>query len=199
MSLTKLDSLKTEPLSGIGKSFASVVYTEAKKFLDCKEDPNTPNRSVCVDFIKEMGGWTPTNEPWCAQFVWAIVEKSCNLMKIENLLPRTKSTTVMKNKASSNGLEVDTKATKGCLFYYPRTGGGHVGLVIDVKGDTIYTIEGNVSNRVKMGERKIISTMRFIHIEDMAKGKTMIPKYIKIGVPAVLLTAGAIYGAKKIL
>ena len=190
--------MNTEPLSGITKSFAGVVYTEAKKFLGCKEDPKTPNRSYCIDKIQEMGGWTPTSEPWCAMFVYAVVERSCKLMKIDNLLPRTKSTTIMKNESPDNGLKVDTKPVKGCLFYFPRTGGGHVGFVIDIKDNKIFTIEGNTSDQVKLGQRTINPSMRFIHIEDMANGKKMIPRYLKYGVPAVLLGGiGAVYYAKK--
>lgn len=185
-------------MNDLVKSFGSTVITEAKKFLGCKEDKGTPNRSHCVDKIVKMGGWTPTNEPWCAMYAYAVTDRTCKLFKVENKLPRTKSTRTMLNNASKNGIRVDRKPSKGCIFFIPRGNSGiygHVGFVHYYSGNKIYTVEGNLSDQVKSGVRTINDDMRFIHIEEMTS-KRQIATIGKIG-GAILLATGAYYGAKK--
>lgn len=187
-----------QPLNDFFSDFGSIVIKEAKKFIGCKEDKGTPNRSMCVDKILQLGGWTPNNEPWCAAFVYAIVEKSCNILGVTNKLPRTKSTRSMLNNAPGKGLKVDKNPAVGSVFFIPRGDNGtqgHVGIVIDVKGDQIFTVEGNLSDSVRLGQRKIFSEMRFIHVEDMTTEKYIsIGKKIAIG---LILSGGAYYGIKK--
>lgn len=192
------DCIEYEPVGDLIKSFPGTVINEAKKFLGCKEDPNRPNRSYCVDEIKKLGGWAVTNEPWCAQFVYAVTDMACKIFKIENRLPKTKSTRFMLNNAPKNGITVNKKPNKGCIFFIPRGDNpafGHVGFVADIKGNTIYTIEGNYKNSVGLGEREIFNEMRFIHIHEMTDKKIW-STALKIGVP-VTLSLGAWYAFKK--
>lgn len=186
------------PLNDIFSSFGSTVIKEAKKFIGCKEDKGTPNRSMCVDKIVQLGGWTPNNEPWCAAFVYAVVDKTCNIFGIPNLLPRTKSTRSMLSNAPGKGLNVDKTPAVGSVFFIPRGDNGtqgHVGIVIDIKGNQIFTVEGNLSDSVRIGQRQIFNEMKFIHVEEMTK-KRIISTAKKVGI-ALLLTGGAYYGIKK--
>jgi|GEM_PF-6268916 len=153
----------------MSKVFASIIISEADRWTDCKEQSGTPNRSDCVDTIKRYFGGETKPEPWCAEFVWMVVNQACYILGISNPLPRTKSTRVMLSRSPKAGVKVNKNPSPGCIFFKTRSGGGHVGFVASVKGNTIYTIEGNVNDSVTWGEREIREDFEFIHIQNITK------------------------------
>lgn len=46
---------------------------------------------------------------------------------------------------AKKNLRVDKTPAKGAVFFTTRTGGGHVGFVIDTNGSKFDTIEGNTN------------------------------------------------------
>jgi hypothetical protein len=147
--------------------FANYIINEAFYWMrrDCKEHSATPNQSVCVNELK--GG--VTNEDWCALFVWRCVEDAAKKSGAKNPLQRTPSTIAMLNAARKSGLRISTTPELGSIFWRPRTGGGHVGIVSGMNSQHIFCIEGNTSNRVGMrmyDRSKQLQNYVFIHVQD---------------------------------
>lgn len=170
-------------------TFTGKLVDLAFGWVQCKENPETPNRSACLTELHRLYGDEPTDESWCAIFVWTMVNETCKIFNIENKLPKTKSTTLMKQRASNAGLRVDKKPAPGAIFYYPRTGGGHVGIISSIEGNDLITVEGNVSDSVKFGRRPINQhPFYFIHVEEMTNKKLIFgksPYYALLGVTGV--------------
>lgn len=181
-------------------SFTDKLIKLAFGWIECKEDPKTPNRSACLNVLHKMYGGEPTSEPWCAIFVWTMTNEACKIFNVENKLPKTKSTIQMRDRAKNSGLKVDKIPAVGSVFFYPRTGGGHVGIVIEVRGGEIITIEGNVSDAVRFGKRKLSDhKFEFIHTENMTNKKLVLGKALNkymIYIPTLL---GAYVGARRLL
>lgn len=177
----------------ITTTFTQKLVDLAADWLGCKEDKGTPNRSMCLTDLWKLYGSEPTDEPWCAVFVWSMVNDACKVFGIENKLPKTKSTSIMKSRATNAGLKVDKTPAVGSIFYFSRTGGGHVGIVTNIEGKTITTIEGNVSDEVRFGRRDLNSKdFSFIHVEKMTN-KTLVfgksPYYALLAVTGVATAA----------
>jgi hypothetical protein len=147
--------------------FGNYIINEAFYWMrrDCKEHSATPNQSVCVNELK--GG--VTNEDWCALFVWRCVEDAAKKSGAKNPLQRTPSTIAMLNAARKSGLRITTTPELGSIFFRPRTGGGHMGVVSGMNSQYIFCIEGNTSNRVGMrmyDRSKQLQNYVFIHVQD---------------------------------
>lgn len=159
-------------------NFGNHIASKAKQWLNCKEESNTPNRSLCVDEIHEYTSGLIWSEPWCAEFAWMIIDLSCQDWQVDNPLPKTASTRQMVNLAPSRGLTVDKNPAVGSVFFKPRGDNpalGHVGIVFNPQGDgTIATIEGNYQNEVAIVTRTPDKNYRFIHTEKIAEGQNLI-------------------------
>lgn len=170
----------------ITTNFTQKLVDLAADWLGCEEDAKTPNRSACLTDLWKLYGTEPTNEPWCAAFVWTMVNETCKVFGVENKLPHTKSTYEMKSRATNAGLKVDKTPAVGSIFYFTRDGGGHVGIVTNLGENTMTTIEGNVSDQVRLGRRALNSkNFLYIHVEKMTS-KTLVfgkePYYALLGV-----------------
>jgi hypothetical protein len=170
-------------------TFTGKLVELAFGWVQCKEDPKTPNRSACLTELHNLYGSEPTDEPWCAIFVWTMVNETCKLFNVENKLPQTKSTTIMKQRAVNAGIRVDKKPAPGAIFYYPRSGGGHVGIISSIEGNNLITVEGNVSDAVRLGKRPLNQhPFSFIHVEELTN-KTLIfnkaPHYALLAVTGI--------------
>lgn len=160
-------------------NFGTALIFEAKKWADCHEDKNRPNRSVCVDKIQLYTRGYVSNDPWCAMFVWMNVDKVAKRFKIKNILPKVAGTHLMLNGAEKNGIRVDDKPAVGSIMFYDTTKPGHtltghVGFVIEVNNyGVINTIEGNTGDKVGFRTHQVKPGFKFIHVEEMAKGKTI--------------------------
>lgn len=128
-------------------------------------------RGSCVDTLKKQyaTGAEKEGTPWCAQFVSVVVKTSFEKLKLpKSKLPYTASTLAMLDGAKKAGLRVDKTPVEGCIFFRYRNGGGHVGIVVKVTSDTLYTIEGNSDNAVVARQYKKSSTesYQYIHVQD---------------------------------
>jgi len=91
-------------------------------------------------------GWAP----WCQSFVNWCIMSAVGAAKADKLLCGmygSASTMDVKNAMLKAGREVPLSgAQKGDLVFRSRSGGGHVGIVKDVVGGKIVSIEGNSSS-----------------------------------------------------
>jgi uncharacterized protein (TIGR02594 family) len=169
------------------QDFPTALINEAQKWLGCRENKNTPNRSACVDQIKSYGGGEPTNEPWCAQYVSMVLDRTCIRFAALNPLIKSKSTIALKNDAEKKNIAVDRVPSPGSIFFKYRDSGGHVGFVVEVNGNQFKTIEGNINDKVDWGKRNLTTEKYyFIHIEQRFSGKKIIA-----GLDPIYYIAGA--------
>ena len=147
------------------------ILKEAEKWLGCSETKS--NRSFCVDEIQMLYNNKITAEAWCCKFVWAMTNEACKKIGIENPLKQTASTNDLLSSSKKN-LRVDSTSGVGSIFYTSRDGGGHVGFVLEVKGNSFKTIEGNTTadgGSVEGVFNKMRDTTtkhyQFIHLEDL--------------------------------
>ena len=143
------------------------IQLEAANWLGCKSGQK------CLTEIRRLyNEKSITNDAWCALFVWTMTNEACKKLGVSNPLKQTKSTAVMLSEAKKT-LRTDNTPSKGSVFYTTRTGGGHVGFVLNVEGNKFYTIEGNTTN--SSGEYGVFEKTRdtktkdyqFIHLEDL--------------------------------
>jgi len=149
-------------------NFTTGLVRKAELWLGCKE-LTTVGASPCLNEITEYFNGKLTNEHWCAKFMWVVVDQTAKDFGLKTQLPKTASTSTMVSQAPKKGLRVDTVPAPGSIFYRTREGGGHVGLIIEVRNGTIKTIEGNTSNSVAYRTHSKLSGYRFIHTEEMPR------------------------------
>ena len=82
------------------------------------------------------GGASPDEVPWCASFVCWCLEQT--------------GRTSPRSKRAAEWLEwgVSTSPRAGTVVVFPRTGGHHVGFVLDASIGMVYVLGGNQDNRV---------------------------------------------------
>ena len=82
------------------------------------------------------GGASPDEVPWCASFTCWCIEQT--------------GRTSPRSKRAAKWLTwgTDTAPRPGAVVVFPRTGGHHVGFVLDFTLGTIYVLGGNQDNRV---------------------------------------------------
>jgi hypothetical protein len=117
--------------------------------IGVKEVPPGSNSGPRVDeYLKSVrlgGGY-----PWCAGFVyWSFEQASVKLFRV-NPLPRTGSCMDHWNKTNGGKITFQQVLTNpklikpGDIFIISRKGGkGHTGIIYDIYGDTLVTVEGN--------------------------------------------------------
>lgn len=192
------------------RSLAEAIIGNAQKWTGCKENPNTPNRSACVDEIKKLydPNRDPKNEAWCAEFVSVILMETLPLYLVIPPFFKTRSTTEMVKKARANNVPFTNYPVVGSTFFYARQGaGGHVGFVKSVVYDTkkkiigFNTIEGNTkipgTSYEGVGEhyRKVDSKYLYMNFQKLSSLKMPTPKELggwAIG-GAMIIGAGYTY------
>lgn len=137
-------------ISDIRRTLLEVILAEHAK--DVREVPDGSNRGPHID--RYWGNTGVIGLPWCCAFVsWALHD---TLGHYPVGGRHHLGVQVMWRAARQAGL--GTREPKpGDLFIQIMAGGkGHTGFVIGVTpaGDAIYTCEGNVGNRLKVGRRQ---------------------------------------------
>lgn len=121
------------------------VLKIARSRVGIQENPPNSNNVDCNTWYYGH----PVNG---SQYAWCCVEMMYvfHLAKADNLLTRTASCTTLMNWAKSKG-KFSTTPKVGSLVFFnfdknPDTKiAKHIGIVIEVKGDRVITIEGNTS------------------------------------------------------
>jgi hypothetical protein len=125
------------------------------------ENPDGSNRSPEIDSY--WGDTGLKGYAWCCAFVsWALSE-SLGHYPIEK-----HHVGVQNMSRAAKRLMLDSKVPKpGDIFMQIFSGGkGHTGFVLGVSPDEkfIYTVEGNCSNRIKVGKRKQSTIAHYIDV-----------------------------------
>lgn len=173
--------------------FVNALIANARKELNCRENPPGSNRSYCVDNYNKVIHGSTNNWAWCATFISYVFDKTFKQYGLVNSFIKTASTASMLEWGNKKGIVNKTPAV-GSICYSSRGEGlGHVGLVIKVSGNKFYTIDGNSDNSVRTVERNLSEkAYKFIHTESLFSGLNLALNPT-ISLPVVLLSAAGIY------
>lgn len=153
-------------LFGPGSVFSTQAYDPAAPLRDLvidiaasqigvTEHPRGSNRGPEVDRYIHSTGLDPADDsyPWCVCFLYWVFEQASRIKGIPNPLPRTAG--VISLWRASRRTEADVVPNSeasadtvkpGMIFHLDTGNGkGHAGLVIEVAGDRLITIEGNTN------------------------------------------------------
>lgn len=88
---------------------------------------------------------------WCQAFMFWGFLRAANALGVDNPLPKTAGVLNSWNNSKAYQVPKGEKPKPGDVFVMDfGKGAGHTGIVTDVVGDTIYTIEGNTSADPKL-------------------------------------------------
>lgn len=119
------------------------VINIAKKYVGVCEDPPNSNKVVFNTkfYGREVSG---ANYPWCCAFIWCIFNEAGINIK------RTASCMMLGDWFKQEGKYHKDNPQVGDIVFFKFSGSSrwtnHVGLVIEVNGNTLTTIEGNTSS-----------------------------------------------------
>jgi hypothetical protein len=118
------------------------------------ERPHGSNRGPEVDVYVSTTGLDPAGAfPWCVCFLYWVFEQAAKLKHMDNPLPKTAGVIALWNLGRATEAQVVRKSEAsaqtvkpGMIFFLGLGNGkGHAGLVIEVHGDHVITIEGNTN------------------------------------------------------
>ena len=119
------------------------VINIAKKYVGVCEDPPNSNKVVFKTkcYGREVSG---ANYPWCCAFIWCVFNEAGINIK------RTASCMMLGDWFKQEGKYHKDNPQVGDIVFFKFPGSSrwtnHVGLVIEVNGNTLTTIEGNTSS-----------------------------------------------------
>lgn len=119
------------------------VINIAKKYVGVCEDPPNSNKVVFNTkfYGREVSG---ANYPWCCAFIWCVFNEAGINIK------RTASCMMLGDWFKQEGKYHKDNPQVGDIVFFKFPGSSrwtnHVGLVIEVNGNTLTTIEGNTSS-----------------------------------------------------
>lgn len=132
-----------------------LVIDIAASQIGVVEQPHGSNRGPEVDVYIRTTGLDPAAGafPWCVCFLYWVFDQAAKIKGKENPLPKTAGVISLWNLGRRTEAQVVRKSeanaqtvTPGMTFHLDLGGGkGHAGLVIEVNGNRIVTIEGNTN------------------------------------------------------
>lgn len=161
-----VDSSTWAALFGPGAVFSTAAFDPNKPMRDLVidiaasqigvvEQPRGSNRGPEVDVFIRTTGLDPSEAsfPWCVCFLYWVFVQAAKIKGKENPLPKTAGVIVLWQLARHTEAQVvhksevsDQTVKPGMIFALDLGGGhGHAGLVIEVRGDHVITIEGNTN------------------------------------------------------
>jgi len=114
-----------------------------------KEGANNWNKYAADPRMTELYGYSLQNQPWCAVFADYLFVDSFSLVKAKEMIfGGSPSCSVSADQYKNNGAWTNNPRKGDQIFFYVSGGINHTGIVVDVSGSTITTIEGNTSDSV---------------------------------------------------
>ena len=144
------------------------VVSLAYEQVGYHEGANNYNKYAADPLITQLYGWSLQNQPWCAVFVnWLFLTSFGFYQGKEMTYGGSPGCAVQASFYRNNGAFFPINyAQKGDqIFFYVDGGINHTGIVVDVTGSTIRTVEGNSSDSVAertyfVGDAKIAGVGR---------------------------------------
>ena len=125
----------------------SLAYGE----VGYREGANNYNKYADDPLITQLYGWKLQNHPWCAVFVnWLFLSCFGYYQGSNMTYGGSPGCAVQASYYKNNGAYYPAQnARVGDQIFFIRSGNiNHTGIVVDVSGSTIHTVEGNTSDSV---------------------------------------------------
>ena len=128
----------------------SQVISLAYEQVGYREGPNNYNKYAEDPDVCQAIGWNVQNQPWCATFVvWLHINSFGYDLGQEVMYGCSASCSVQAGYYQSHGAFYYGDPQRGDqIFFYADGGINHTGIVVDISGSTITTVEGNYSDSV---------------------------------------------------
>lgn len=102
--------------------------------------------------ITKLYGWNVQNQPWCCTFVnWCFINAFGYDLGTKLTYGGTAACANSASLFRNHGAFVQEPEVGDQIFFYSNGGINHTGIVVEVNGSTIRTVEGNYSDKVGMG------------------------------------------------
>ena len=183
LTWARLFGTRTVPQIVTAEGLAAAVLDAARSQLDVRESPLGSNRGPEVDEYVRLTGLEPSGQfAWCVCFIFFCFNRAAKRLGRQNPMIKTAGVLDLWNKAGQKAGVTRVTLAKarnnpalvkpGQIFVIDtgRPGGsGHAGLVEQVAGGKLVTIEGNTNNG---GSREGIGVFRRTQrqIADINKG-----------------------------
>ena len=124
----------------VQRAYGEVGYHEgSNNFTKYAED----NR------ITRLFGWNVQNQPWCSTFVhWIFIDVFGYDNAIQMTYGGSAACRIDADMYKKNGAWSATPKKGSVIYFYSNGDINHEGIVVDISGATITTVEGNYSDRV---------------------------------------------------
>lgn len=127
-----------------GSAIVEELIRTAKSQLGVKEKTGKNDGIEVEKYLKSVG--LPKGYAWCQAFVYWVFLTTYEKLKLKNPVPKTAGVLAAWNQSKKYQLKKGTPPERGDVFTMNfGKGTGHAGIVTEVIGDYIYTIEGNTS------------------------------------------------------
>ena len=125
------------------------VVSLAYEQVGYREGADNWNKYADNPLVCEAVGWNVQNQPWCAIFVcWLFIE-SFGLYQGKEMMHGCSAGCAVQAEYYQRNNSFYVNPCKGDqIFFYVGGGINHTGIVVDISGSTITTIEGNYSDSV---------------------------------------------------
>jgi hypothetical protein len=132
------------------------ILVQARKWIGHTETAPNYSPQICI-WLRNAHVLFPA--PWCAAFAWGMLDDACRELGLRNPVRPTASA----HKLLTEGDRLGARSTEpgpGYLFGVDHGGGkGHCGIVVEVDGDAVCSIEGN-TNAAGSREGNCVATHR---------------------------------------
>jgi hypothetical protein len=182
MTWATLFAVEIEPrLVGSSSALLSQTLVKAAQEVGVREEPLGSNRGPRVDQYLRSVGLDPTQGSfaWCAAFVYFCFDQACMGLSVKNPVIKTAGVAEHWDLAGARGIhrlsadecQAEPSLVQPGMIFIITTGGGHghTGLVEEVRGVALTTLEGNTNEG---GSREGIGVFRRTsrRISDMNRG-----------------------------
>ena len=126
------------------------VVSLARSQVGYREGADNYNKFAEDPRITQLYGWNVQNQPWCCTFVnWCFLN-AFGTIGGKMTYGGSAACATQANLYRSNGAFTQTPAVGDQIFYYVGNGINHTGIVVEVNGMAIRTVEGNYSDKVSL-------------------------------------------------
>ena len=121
----------------------------ARSQVGYHEGTNNYNKYADDPRITKLYGWNVQNQPWCCTFVsWCFLDAFGAIGAKMTYGGSAACATQASYYKKNNAFYTSMPQLGDQIFFYSGGGINHTGIVVDVNGTTIRTVEGNYSDKV---------------------------------------------------
>lgn len=122
----------------------------ARSQVGYREGANNYNKFAEDPRITQLYGWNVQNQPWCCTFVnWCFLN-AFGTIGGRMTYGGSAACATQASYYKSNGAFTQSPAVGDQIFFYSGGGINHTGIVVEVNGAAIRTVEGNYSDKVSL-------------------------------------------------